>query len=202
MQIEGAGEDLTSEDVMSDGVEIADETDAGPGLGRREPTRFCVATRTAKPVDQLLRFVVAPDGTVVPDLGAKLPGRGAWVSVSKDALATAIKKKAFGRAFRGKGKADAALAALVESLLEKDALAALGIANKAGRVVAGNTKVIDALQKGEATILLHSVEAARDGHAAAVLAASIFHFGEISIGEAKQAMADAGIPVRLDRSAA
>ncbi|ATC26629.1 imidazole glycerol phosphate synthase subunit HisF [Caulobacter vibrioides] len=44
----------------------------------------------------------------------------------------------------------------------------------------------------------HLVEAAREGHAAAVLAASIFHFGEISIGEAKQAMADAGIPVRLD----
>jgi cyclase len=44
----------------------------------------------------------------------------------------------------------------------------------------------------------HLVEAARDGHAAAVLAASIFHFGEISIGEAKQAMAEAGIPVRLD----
>ncbi|PVM84955.1 imidazole glycerol phosphate synthase subunit HisF [Caulobacter radicis] len=44
----------------------------------------------------------------------------------------------------------------------------------------------------------HLVEAARDGHAAAVLAASIFHFGEISIGEAKQAMAAAGVPVRLD----
>jgi cyclase len=44
----------------------------------------------------------------------------------------------------------------------------------------------------------HLVEAARDGHAAAVLAASIFHFGEISIGQAKQAMADAGIPVRID----
>ena len=44
----------------------------------------------------------------------------------------------------------------------------------------------------------HLVEAARDGHAAAVLAASIFHFGEISIGEAKRAMAQAGIPVRLD----
>lgn len=44
----------------------------------------------------------------------------------------------------------------------------------------------------------HLVEAARDGHAAAVLAASIFHFGEISIGEAKRAMAQAGIAVRLD----
>lgn len=48
----------------------------------------------------------------------------------------------------------------------------------------------------------HLVEAAREGHAAAVLAASIFHFGEISIGEAKQAMAAAGVPVRLDGKAA
>ena len=42
------------------------------------------------------------------------------------------------------------------------------------------------------------VEAVRDGHADAVLAASIFHFGEVSIREAKQAMATAGLPVRLE----
>ncbi len=42
------------------------------------------------------------------------------------------------------------------------------------------------------------VEAVRDGHADAVLAASIFHFGEVSIAEAKQAMASAGLPVRLE----
>lgn len=42
------------------------------------------------------------------------------------------------------------------------------------------------------------VEAVRDGHADAVLAASIFHFGEVSIRQAKQAMADAGLPVRLE----
>jgi cyclase len=42
------------------------------------------------------------------------------------------------------------------------------------------------------------VEAVRDGHADAVLAASIFHFGEVSIAQAKQAMADAGLPVRLE----
>jgi cyclase len=41
------------------------------------------------------------------------------------------------------------------------------------------------------------VAAVRDGHADAVLAASIFHFGEVSVGEAKRAMADAGLPVRL-----
>ena len=41
------------------------------------------------------------------------------------------------------------------------------------------------------------VAAVRDGHADAVLAASIFHFGEVSVGEAKRAMAEAGLPVRL-----
>ncbi|RRN62569.1 imidazole glycerol phosphate synthase subunit HisF [Caulobacter sp. 602-1] len=61
---------------------------------------------------------------------------------------------------------------------------------------------VPVIASGGAGTTEHLVEAARDGHAAAVLAASIFHFGEISIGEAKQAMADAGIPVRLDRSAA
>ncbi|MFD0985809.1 imidazole glycerol phosphate synthase subunit HisF [Methyloligella solikamskensis] len=44
----------------------------------------------------------------------------------------------------------------------------------------------------------HLVEGVRDGHASAVLAASIFHYGEYSIGEAKQHMADAGLAMRLD----
>jgi cyclase len=43
----------------------------------------------------------------------------------------------------------------------------------------------------------HLVEAVREGGADAVLAASIFHFGDISVGEAKQSMLDAGLPVRL-----
>src|SRR6202012_4460842 len=42
----------------------------------------------------------------------------------------------------------------------------------------------------------HLVEAVREGGADAVLAASIFHFGEISVAEAKQTLADAGVPVR------
>lgn len=57
---------------------------------------------------------------------------------------------------------------------------------------------VPVIASGGAGTTDHLVEAARDGHAAAVLAASIFHFGEISVGEAKRAMAQAGIPVRLD----
>ena len=44
----------------------------------------------------------------------------------------------------------------------------------------------------------HLVEGIRDGHASAVLAASIFHFGEFSVRDAKAFMAKAGLPVRLD----
>jgi cyclase len=44
----------------------------------------------------------------------------------------------------------------------------------------------------------HLVEGIRDGHASAVLAASIFHFGEYSVRQAKDYMAGAGLPVRLD----
>jgi len=43
----------------------------------------------------------------------------------------------------------------------------------------------------------HMVEGIRDGHATAVLAASIFHFGEFSVAQAKSRMAAAGIPMRM-----
>lgn len=141
----------------------ADETDAGPNEARDVLTRQCIASRAVKPVGEMLRFVVAPDGQVVPDIHARLPGRGAWVTARRAALAEAMKKKAFGRAFKGKGRADPALPELVERLLEKDALGALALANKAGRVVAGNAKVIEALQSGKVAVLVHASDAAPDG---------------------------------------
>lgn len=143
-----------------------DETDDGPVAARRALTRLCLASRQVRPVGEMLRFVVAPDGQVVPDLAHKLPGRGAWVGATRSELALAMKKKAFGRAFRGKGKVDAkadgGLMELVDALLEKDVLGTLGFANKAGQVVTGTTKVTEALNGG-AVILVHAADAARDG---------------------------------------
>ncbi|MDY0240545.1 MAG: imidazole glycerol phosphate synthase subunit HisF [Rhodospirillaceae bacterium] len=57
---------------------------------------------------------------------------------------------------------------------------------------------VPVIASGGVGTLDHLVEGIRDGHATAVLAASIFHFGQYSIGEAKAHMAAAGIPVRLD----
>ena len=54
------------------------------------------------------------------------------------------------------------------------------------------------IASGGVGTLDHLVEGVRDGHASAVLAASIFHFGTYTIAEAKAHMAAAGIPVRLE----
>ena len=57
---------------------------------------------------------------------------------------------------------------------------------------------VPVIASGGVGTLDHLIEGLRDGHASAVLAASIFHFGDHTIGEAKHHMADAGIAVRLD----
>ncbi len=74
---------------------------------------------------------------------------------------------------------------------------------KAGYDVALTRAVADSVRvpviaSGGVGNLDHMVAGIRDGHATAVLAASIFHFGTYTIGEAKRYMAEAGIPMRLD----
>ena len=66
----------------------------------RERERLCAATRTVRPVSDLIRFVVGPDGEAVADVKNKLPGRGIWVTATRDALDEAIKRKAFARGFK------------------------------------------------------------------------------------------------------
>jgi cyclase len=58
---------------------------------------------------------------------------------------------------------------------------------------------VPVIASGGVGTLDHLVEGVTEGHASAVLAASIFHYGEHSIGDAKCHMAAAGLPMRLDR---
>lgn len=143
-----------------------EETDGGPrGLksARAPLARLCLATREVTPVSEMVRFVVAPDGAIVPDLSRDLPGRGAWVTATREALTTALKRRAFGRAFRGKGQAAPDLLDLVEERLLADTRAALSLANKAGRVTTGNMKVESALVGEPVSVLVHASDAAADG---------------------------------------
>jgi uncharacterized protein len=137
------------------------ELDAGPRA--RATERLCVATRTVRPVADLIRFVVGPDGDPVADIGRKLPGRGIWVTATQDALGEAIRRKAFARGFKREVRLPPDLVGRTEQLLERAALDALAVAGKAGLVAAGFAKAEAALERGEAVALLHAAEAAPDG---------------------------------------
>jgi len=137
------------------------ELDRGPR--DRDVERMCVATRTVRPVSDLIRFVIGPDGEAVPDLKHKLPGRGVWVTATQDALDDAIKRKVFGRGFKRDVRLPVDLVARTEQLLARSALDALAIAGKASRVVAGFAKVEAALAHEHVVALLHAAEAAADG---------------------------------------
>lgn len=125
--------------------------------------RTCIVTRQAREADELIRFVAAPDGTVVPDLKRRLPGRGCWVSADKELVEAAARKNLFARALKAPVKVDPDLAERVDSLLASAALGALGLARKAGAMALGSAKVEAAVRSGKAAVVLHAHEASEDG---------------------------------------
>ena len=137
------------------------ELDRGPHTRERE--RLCAASRTVQPVSDLIRFVIGPDGEAVPDIKCKLPGRGVWVTATKEALEEAVKRKAFARGFKRDVRLPMDLGTRTERLLEQSALDALAIAGKAGLVAAGFSKAAAALEHENVVALLHAVEASPDG---------------------------------------
>jgi predicted RNA-binding protein YlxR (DUF448 family) len=154
------------------------ETDAGP---RRLPPgteRLCAATRTVRPVADMVRFVVGPDGNVVADLKRRLPGRGMWITARRSTVAEAVRRKAFARGFRRDVRVPAELVETVERLIERAALDALSIGHKAGLVVAGFTRIEAALAAGDPVVgLVHAADASRDG-VRKVAAAARRRFGD------------------------
>ena len=137
------------------------DLDAGPRTSERE--RLCVATRTVRPVSELIRFVIGPDGEPVPDLKRKLPGRGIWVTATNDSLGEAIKRKAFSRGFKREIRLPPDLVARTDQLLARAVVDAIAIAGKAGLVAVGFAKTAAALEREEVAALLHAAEAAPDG---------------------------------------
>jgi predicted RNA-binding protein YlxR (DUF448 family) len=125
--------------------------------------RTCALTRDVRPVSELIRFVVGPDGAVVPDVKRKLPGRGLWITGTRASVEQAVKRNVFARGFKRDVRAAADLAEVVDRLLERAALDALGIAAKAGLVAAGFAKVEAALGKSDVLALIHAADAAPDG---------------------------------------
>ena len=130
---------------------------------RDGPERSCVVTRAVKPPDELIRFVIGPDGVLTPDLRRKLPGRGVWTSVSAATVAEAIRRKAFERSLKTKIVVPADLVALIDGLMQRDTLQALAMANKAGLVSTGFAKVEAVIGSGRCAAAIEASDGAEDG---------------------------------------
>lgn len=137
--------------------------------------RLCIVTRESGSVDDLIRFVAAPDGTVVPDLKRKLPGRGCWVTAERKVLEKAMAKNLFARALKAKVIVPAELADQVERLMAADLAGMVSMARKAGEFVSGFAKVDSAVRSGAAIAVLHAQDAADDGVRKVGQARKAFH---------------------------
>lgn len=140
-----------------------EDTDRGPRAQSGGTERLCIATRTVQPIDRLIRFVIGPDGTVVADIRRRLPGRGVWVTATREGLAEAVGRKAFARGFKQDVKVPPDLPAQTERLLERSALDALSMAHKAGLVEIGFARVEGSLVKHDIAGLIHASDASADG---------------------------------------
>ncbi len=123
----------------------------------RPRERRCIVTGEVRPTDQLVRFAVDPEGTVVPDVAGRLPGRGLWLLPRRDIIRQACERNQFSRAarrpvrvrsVRGDSVQDRqaavpgeALTEVVEALLVRRCSDLIGLARRAGQAVMGFEQV-------------------------------------------------------------
>lgn len=124
--------------------------------------RRCIVTRQTHDKAGLIRFVMSPEGEIVADLKAKLPGRGVWVTAQADYVAKAVRDKSFARAFKTQLRAGDDLPDRIADLLAQACLGYLAMARKAGVAVWGFTKVSAAV-KGDVAVLFAACDGAQDG---------------------------------------
>lgn len=130
---------------------------------RDETTRMCALSRTERPVEELIRFVLGPDDILVPDTEAKAEGRGVWIGLSRAAVEEAVKRKVFARSLKAEIRLPDDLPGLTQLRLEQRFLAALNMARKAGQLTLGATKVRGLIETGGLVALITATDAAPDG---------------------------------------
>lgn len=136
-------------------------------MPKADPHRSCLGCREVRTKNELLRFVLDPDGTLFPDISRKLPGRGAYTCFSRTCLETALKKKQFNRSFKGEVRfiAEKELFSLIQKLMEDKISSLIALANKAGKAVSGSDKVMDTLRRGEAAVLIMAEDISSESRA-------------------------------------
>jgi predicted RNA-binding protein YlxR (DUF448 family) len=139
--------------------------DETPEDEERGPLRRCIVTRVSGERARLIRFVLAPDRRVVPDLAARLPGRGMWLSARADVIETACAKGVFARAARGPVTMPADLPEILRAGLARRVGECLGLARRAGQAVAGFAKAREWLAQGRAAGVVQAADGSMEERA-------------------------------------
>lgn len=166
--------------------------DAGGGFPPEQaagPVRRCVVTGETRPTDSLIRFVVGPDDTIVPDLTGALPGRGIWLSARRDVVNTASEKNFFAKAAKRKVSVPPHLADQIEAQIVRRCMDALGLARRAGQVVAGFEKTSAWLKTAKRGLLVAARDGSEDGKSKLrALAPELTQFTVLDAAELGQAL--------------
>lgn len=125
--------------------------------------RRCIVTGAVRAKAELIRFVVAPDKTIVPDLAGTLPGRGMWVTARRQLVERAGARNLFAKAARSSVRVPPQLSEQVDTSLRRRCLDLIGLANRAGEAVAGYEKVRAWVDNGMARLLLQAADSAHRG---------------------------------------
>lgn len=129
----------------------------------RGPMRRCVAARSSGPAAGMIRFVLGPDATLVPDLAGRLPGRGYWLRADRRTLAEALAKNSFAKAARARVHAAPDLARQVEGMLLHRCRDLIGLARRAGELVMGFDQCAEALRRKRCALVLTASDGGAEG---------------------------------------
>jgi predicted RNA-binding protein YlxR (DUF448 family) len=139
---------------------IAAPTMAASSGEHATPLRRCLASGLSAERSRLVRFAVAPDGEIVPDVDERLPGRGLWVTADRAALETARRRKLFAKAARASVRVPDDLAQRVERLLVRRCRELLGLALRSGQATFGYQRAREWLIAGKGALLLEASDGA------------------------------------------
>ncbi|MBY8976305.1 RNA-binding protein [Rhodobacteraceae bacterium NNCM2] len=127
------------------------------------PERRCIASGECGDPADMIRFVLGPDGSVVPDVAGKLPGRGAWLTASRPLVEKAVKKRLFSRGFKKQVQVPEGLPELLERLIAERLGSTIALARKAGQAVTGYEKTRAHLIAGKCAVLVQASDGADEG---------------------------------------
>lgn len=131
------------------------ENDGADGSAR---VRRCIASGAVGDTNAMVRLVLDPDGVVVPDIAAGLPGRGFWLSARRDAVKTACEKNLFAKAARAKAILPPDLAGEIERQLTRRCQDLLGFARRAGVMAVGFEKVKAQVRAGRPGLFVEAAD--------------------------------------------